>query len=142
MCIKQGGLAEDVAERMELAERIVEVLTDLDIPVEDIFIDPCVLPVGVNKEFGQHAMETVERVMSKYPGIHTICGLSNVSFGLPVRRHLNQVFLPMMVGAGLDAVICDPLDPASDGEPDCGSEPFRAGSGLSRVHRRAPQWDG
>ena len=110
MCIKQGGLAEDVVERMELADRIVEVLTDLDIPIEDIFIDPCVLPVGVNKDFGRHAMETVDRVMSKYPGIHTICGLSNVSFGLPVRRHLNQVFLPMMVGAGLDAVICDPLD--------------------------------
>ena len=110
MCIKQGGLAETVEERLELADRIVDLLTGLDIPVEDIFIDPCVLPVGVNKDFGQHAMKAVERVMAKYPGINTICGLSNVSFGLPSRRHLNQTFLPMMVGAGLNAVICDPLD--------------------------------
>ena len=110
MCIKQGGLAEGVAERIELADRIVDVLTGLAIPVEDIFIDPCVLPVGVDKDFGRYAMETVEQVMTKYPGIHTICGLSNVSFGLPARRHLNQIFLPMMIGAGLDAVICDPLD--------------------------------
>lgn len=110
MCIKQGGLAEGIDERLELADRIVELLTDLDIPIEDIFIDPCVLPVGVNKDFGRDAMGTVERVMTKYPGIHTICGLSNVSFGLPERRHLNQVFLPMMVAYGLDTVICDPLN--------------------------------
>ena len=110
MCIKTGGLAEDVEERMELADRIVDLLTGLDIPIGDIFIDPCVLPVGVDKDFGRHAMETVEKVMAKYPGIHTICGLSNVSFGLPIRRHLNQIFLPMMVGAGLDTVLCDPLD--------------------------------
>ena len=110
MCIKEGGLAEDVEERMELADRIVDLLTGFDIPVSDIFIDPCVLPVGVDKDHGNHAMETVERVMTKYPGVHTICGLSNVSFGLPGRRHLNQIFLPMMIGAGLDSVICDPLD--------------------------------
>ncbi len=110
MCIKQGGLAEGIDERVALTERIVEVLTGLDIPITDIFIDPCVLPVGVNTDFGRQAMGTVEKVMAKYPGIHTICGLSNVSFGLPVRRQLNQIFLPMMIGAGLDAVVCDPTD--------------------------------
>lgn len=110
MCIKQGGLAEGVDERMELVERIVDLLTGLDIPLDDIFIDPCVLPVGVNTDFGRHAMGTVERIVDKYPGIHTICGLSNVSFGLPSRGQLNQIFLPMMVGAGLDGVICNPLD--------------------------------
>lgn len=110
MCIKQGGLAEGVEERVKVAGDLVDLLTKAGIPIGDIFIDPCVLPVGVNKNFGRDAMGTVERLMVEFPGIHTICGLSNVSFGLPVRKQLNQIFLPMMIGAGLDAVICDPLD--------------------------------
>jgi len=43
-----------------------------------------------------------------FPGVHTSCGVSNVSFGLPVRRLLNEVFLMLLMSRGLDAAIVDP----------------------------------
>ena len=42
--------------------------------------------------------------------MHTVCGLSNVSFGLPLRSQINQVYMVMAMSRGLDAVIIDPLD--------------------------------
>ena len=48
--------------------------------------------------------------MTEFPGAHTVCGLSNVGFGLPRRRLLNRTFLTLMIGAGLDAVILDPTE--------------------------------
>ena len=48
--------------------------------------------------------------MQRYPGVHTICGLSNISYGMPQRKLINQNFLAMLMCAGLDSVILDPLD--------------------------------
>jgi 5-methyltetrahydrofolate--homocysteine methyltransferase len=53
----------------------------------------------------------IEKIMTKYPGVHTIAGLSNVSFGLPERRLLNLSFLTIIISRGLDAAICDPNTP-------------------------------
>jgi len=47
---------------------------------------------------------------SRFPGLHFVSGLSNVSFGLPERKHLNRAFVVLSVASGLDAVIMDPLD--------------------------------
>jgi len=44
------------------------------------------------------------------PGVHTICGLSNISYGLPGRRRLNRTFLVMAMARGLDSAILDVLD--------------------------------
>jgi len=49
-------------------------------------------------------------VVSEFKGVHTICGLSNVSYGLPSRRLMNQTFMVMAIAGGLDSVITDPLD--------------------------------
>ena len=48
--------------------------------------------------------------MALFPGVHTICGLSNVSFGLPLRKFLNRTFVGMAIAKGLDTVILNPLD--------------------------------
>ncbi len=48
--------------------------------------------------------------MSEFPGVHTMCGLSNISFGLPNRKHLNQAFAIMAIAHGLDGLIINPLD--------------------------------
>ena len=49
--------------------------------------------------------------MTEFPGVHTICGLSNISFGLPQRKLLNRSFLTLMINAGLDSAILDPTMP-------------------------------
>ena len=55
-------------------------------------------------------LDTIEGVMRNFDGVHTICGLSNVSTGLPLRRRLNHVFLALVMAKGLDSVIMDPCD--------------------------------
>lgn len=49
--------------------------------------------------------------MTRFPGVHTICGLSNVSYGLPARKLVNRVFLAGAIAAGMDSAIIDPTDP-------------------------------
>ena len=56
------------------------------------------------------ATEFVWRIMTEYPGVHTACGLSNISYGLPQRKFVNRVFLSLLMASGLDGAIIDPLD--------------------------------
>ncbi|MDR9756898.1 MAG: hypothetical protein RJR35_09240 [Thermoanaerobacterales bacterium] len=48
--------------------------------------------------------------MTGFPGVHTICGLSNISYGLPLRKHINQNFAEMAITRGLESLIINPLD--------------------------------
>ena len=56
-------------------------------------------------------MEATGQITARYPGIHVSSGVSNVSFGLPMRKLLNQVLLVLLMSQGLDAAIVDPCDP-------------------------------
>lgn len=67
-------------------------------------------PISVNKDHGLLAMETIRKLRREFPEVRTICGLSNVSFGLPNRFLLNQLFMVLCIGAGLTGAIVDPLD--------------------------------
>jgi 5-methyltetrahydrofolate--homocysteine methyltransferase len=78
--------------------------------VERIYVDPCVFPVSTGGGHGWAVLEAIERIREKFPGIHTICGVSNVSFGLPYRKLLNAVYLVMLMSRGLDSAIIDPCD--------------------------------
>lgn len=110
LCMDDRGMPENIEERFNIAENIVEQLAQMGIPQRDIYIDPLVRPISTGSDNGLVAIETIRRVMQGFDGVHTICGLSNVSFGLPERKLLNQAFLIMCMTAGLDAVILDPLD--------------------------------
>jgi len=85
-------------------------LTQLGVKIEQIFFDPLVLPVAVDSRQGLVTLKTIAEIKSRYPGARTVIGLSNVSYGLPNRKLVNQSFLLMAAAAGLDAVILDPLD--------------------------------
>jgi 5-methyltetrahydrofolate--homocysteine methyltransferase len=66
--------------------------------------------MSVNNGFGMAFLNAVEQIMARYPGIHTACGLSNVSYGLPARPFLNRTFMAMAIAKGLDGAIANPLD--------------------------------
>jgi 5-methyltetrahydrofolate--homocysteine methyltransferase len=78
--------------------------------LEDIYLDPMVRPVSTGGQYGSVVFETIRQVNREFPGVHTACGLSNISFGLPARKIINHTFLVMAMNAGLDAAILDPLD--------------------------------
>jgi 5-methyltetrahydrofolate--homocysteine methyltransferase len=67
-------------------------------------------PISVNKDNGILAVETIRSLHREFPGVRTICGLSNVSFGLPNRFLVNRLFMVLCIGAGLTGAIVDPLD--------------------------------
>ncbi|NLG84356.1 MAG: methyltetrahydrofolate cobalamin methyltransferase [Firmicutes bacterium] len=104
------GMPETAEERLKVAARLVENLVREGVKEDDIFIDPLVRPVSTGNQYAMVVYETIRRVREEFPRVHTVCGLSNVSFGLPARKLINQAFLVQTMAAGLDAVILDPLD--------------------------------
>lgn len=110
LCMDDRGMPESAEDRFRIASELVERLTQMGIPQGDIYIDPLVRPISTGSNNGLLVIDTIRKVMEGFDGVHTICGLSNISFGLPARRLLNQAFLIMCMTAGLDAVILDPLD--------------------------------
>ncbi len=99
-------------EQLEVARKILSRAGDHGIPAADVLIDPLVLPVGATPMAGRIALETLRLVRAEL-GVNTVCGASNISFGLPDRPAVNSAFLSMSVAAGITAVIANPLDEAS-----------------------------
>lgn len=111
LCLGAGGsLPHSKEERVAEAQSLIATLTQGGLALEDLYVDPVVCPVSTDSMAGAAVLEALREIRIQYPGVHLICGLSNISFGLPQRRLLNQNFLVMCLAAGLDAALMDPLD--------------------------------
>ena len=110
LCMSDGGMPQTVEDRMKIADELVNGLLKNNIAIENIFVDPLVQPVSVNSTFGMEFINTIETVVKTFAGIHTACGLSNISYGLPARKFMNQTFMVMAIAKGLDGAIMNPLD--------------------------------
>ncbi|HVO62129.1 MAG TPA: dihydropteroate synthase [Terriglobales bacterium] len=109
LCTSESGVPKGVGERVEIASRLIDRLTTEGFELQDIYVDPCVLPVATGP-YGKDLLATVGRITSDYPGVHVSAGVSNVSFGLPLRKLLNESFLLLLMARGLDTAIVDPCD--------------------------------
>ncbi|MBN1483298.1 MAG: dihydropteroate synthase [Chloroflexia bacterium] len=114
LTLEQTGMPVSTDERVNIAlEQLIPPALEYGLPVQDLYIDPVVLTV---KGMQEHPKEIIEAVrmckMALDPAPMTTCGLSNVSNSVPHenRSLINRTFLVMMLGAGLDSAICDPLD--------------------------------
>ena len=112
LTMDEDGIPDTGEKRLEVARKIVRRAGDHGISETDVLIDPLVLPVGASPRAGRTALETL-RLVREELGVNTVCGASNVSFGLPGRPAVNASFLAMTVGAGITAVITNPLDEES-----------------------------
>lgn len=110
LCMDDRGIPATAAERLAVARRLVGRLSDDGLKPADIYVDVMAQPIGTDGQAGRVALDTVAAVRSALPGVHISCGLSNVSFGLPRRRLLNQAFAVAMATAGMDTMFIDPLD--------------------------------
>ena len=110
LCMAETSMPTTAEERVEVASELIRRLTDDGVPLERIFVDPLIQPVSVDTGMGIAALEAIGRIMSDFPGVNTICGLSNISFGLPLRRLINRNFLALGMSYGLSAAILDPTD--------------------------------
>ena len=110
LCLSAGAPPETLEDRVATAVRLVERLTGGGIPMGSIYVDPCVFPISTGVHHGPAVLEAISQIRSRCTGVHTSCGVSNVSYGLPARKLLNEVFLLMLLGQGMDAAIIDPCD--------------------------------
>lgn len=109
----EHGMPASAAERVANATRIVVEATRRGMALGALHVDPLVLPVAVEPEVGAWFLDAVRTLRTTYgPEIHITGGLSNVSFGLPLRKLLNDVFIDLAAEAGADSGIIDPV--ASD----------------------------
>jgi cobalamin-dependent methionine synthase I len=110
LCMTDKGMPKTADERFDVAAALIEKLTKVGVPLDDIYVDPLVMAVSTDSSFGIEFLRAVSRIMEGHQGVHTICGLSNISYGLPLRKHLNQTFAILAMAMGLNALIIDPLD--------------------------------
>ncbi len=110
LTLDDTGLPKTAQQRIEIARRLAAKAEEVGLERDDIFIDPLARAVAVENEQGAELLEAVGGIRESLPGLHVICGLSNISFQMPSRRLLNRTFLAMAMAGGLDAAILDPLD--------------------------------
>ncbi len=104
------GIPKTIEERVRIASKLSRNLIELDIPPDYIYFDILVLSVAVEPETTLLTLETIKTIRSNFPQSHTICGVSNVSMGLPGRKLINRTFLAMAIYAGLDTLLIDVRD--------------------------------
>jgi 5-methyltetrahydrofolate--homocysteine methyltransferase len=110
LCMDDTGMPETVNDRVVIAERLIKKLSKEGVQLGDIFIDPMVRPIGTGSHYGVVAIETIRKVKAEFPEVHITCGLSNISFGIPARKLMNQTYLVAAMAAGMDGAILDPMD--------------------------------
>lgn len=104
--LSDEGLPKNLEEKIDIIEKIKERAFSIGIRKEDIIVDGLVATVGANKAAALETLEVIRHCKSN--GLATICGLSNISFGLPERSYVNTAFLTMAIQAGLTMAIANP----------------------------------
>lgn len=105
----ESGISYDPKVRFEVAKRIVKRAESYGIKPEDILIDPLAMPVGAVNSAGRDLF-TIVRMVREELGCNTVCGASNISFGMPSRDLLNATFVAMAIAAGMTCAITNPLE--------------------------------
>jgi 5-methyltetrahydrofolate--homocysteine methyltransferase len=104
-----SGMPTNTEERVLNASRMVEASLQAGIGLDQIFVDPLVFPIAVDSSYGRHCLDAISQLRSRFGDeVHITGGMSNVSFGLPNRRLLNDAFLALAIEAGADSGIVDP----------------------------------
>ena len=110
LTLDESGIPANPEGRLEIAGRIVETALTKGIRLEDIYIDPLTMTVGAGQDQLLVTLESLRLIKSNL-GVKTVLGISNVSHGMPGRDWLNNTFLVMALGAGLDVAIVNPAQP-------------------------------
>jgi 5-methyltetrahydrofolate--homocysteine methyltransferase len=128
-----SSMPSGAQDRLERAEEIVELALERGLPLGSLYVDVLVIPIGVDPFAGVAYLDAVRAVRERYgPDIHITGGISNVSFGLPARRLVSDVFLDLAVQAGIDSGIVDPVaaDIRAALSPDRDSEAYRLAAAM------------
>lgn len=107
LTLDEEGIPQKAEERIKIAENIISKAEEYGIPRKNIIVDGLVMTVSTNQKEARETLKTVRLAREKL-GVHTCLGVSNISFGLPVREVMNSVFLAEAFACGLNLPIIDP----------------------------------
>ena len=107
LCMDESGIPADWRGRADIARRILDAALSYGIPREDVYIDCLTLTVSVQQEQARETLRALRWVKEEL-GLHTVLGVSNISFGLPARETVTASFLTQALYAGLDLPILNP----------------------------------
>ena len=110
LCLDDRGIPQKIEDSQSVGDRLVSSLLDAGVAPGDIYFDPLVRSVATSQRAALELLQLMELMKERYKGIHFVSGLSNISFGLPERRHINRAYAVMCATRGMDAFILDPLD--------------------------------
>lgn len=113
LTMNEKGVPKSAEDRIALAMELVANADAYGIPMQDLYIDPLVLPVNVAQEHSPEVLEALRQVkLLANPAPKTTCGLSNISQKAPDRPLINRTFLAMAMVCGLDSAVMDAEDEA------------------------------
>lgn len=107
LCLDESGIPETVEGRLAVAEKIVKTAQSYGIPKKNLVMDALVMTISTGKDNAMITLETLRRIRYEM-GIHTVLGVSNISFGLPERGKVTTTFFTMALQNGLSAGIVNP----------------------------------
>ncbi len=109
VCNDETGISYDPRVRLEVGRKIVKRAAAYGIKPEDVILDPLAMPVGAINSAGIDLFMLV-RMIREELGCNTMCGASNISFGLPNRHLIDATFMPMAMAAGMTTAIVNVLN--------------------------------
>jgi len=113
----EKGIPKTAPERIAIAGRILEEAGKAGIPESEVIIDYLTLAASAAPGLAAETLKAITESKKRWPGVKTILGVSNVSFGLPARQVLNSTFLKLAVKAGLDMAILNPFEDWGTDDP-------------------------
>lgn len=109
--IKSGKLPSSAEERVDNGIELIEHLQSQGVERKNIYVDVLVHTMVSDEQSALNSLKAARRLREKYDDIHIVCGLSNISYGLPQREYINSSFLTGLVLSGCDCAIMDITSP-------------------------------
>ena len=106
----ETGIPDSSEGRMKIVDRLVGLAKEGGLSEAQLFVDPLVTAISTGTENAIITCDTIRMIRKRYPECHITSGLSNISFGMPLRPPINQTFMAMCVQAGMDSAILNPQD--------------------------------
>jgi 5-methyltetrahydrofolate corrinoid/iron sulfur protein methyltransferase len=108
LALDDKGIPKTSEARLDIVRRLVGMTRKGGLPDEKLYIDPLVMAIATGTENGNITLDTCWKILEEFPKVHLTCGLSNISFGMPLRSILNQAFTALLIQAGMDSAIVNP----------------------------------
>jgi len=110
LTMDDGGMPDDLDGRMAITRKLAALAQAEGIGLDRVHFDHLVRPASTNPGQARYILDAIRHTKAEFPEVHIALGLSNISFGIPMRNNLNRVFLAMLVAAGADGAIIDPCE--------------------------------